>query len=52
MAGRVLFIVWVVFICMSSDGSLLFCCLVVLCMFAYVMHGPIVMSSLFGSFWD
>ena len=30
-----------------SDGSLLFCCLVVSCVFAYVMHGPNVMSSLF-----
>ena len=37
---------------MSSDGSLLFCCLGVLCMCVYVMNGPNVMSSLFGSFRD
>ena len=52
MAGLVLYVFWFLLIGLYSDGSLLFCCLVVSCVFAYVMHGPNVLSSLFGSFRD
>ena len=52
MAGHVMYVFWFVLIGVDSDGSLLFCCLVVSCVFAYVMHGPNVMSSPFGSFRD
>ena len=46
--------VWFCFVLvlLCSGGSLLFCCLGVPCMCSYVMHGPNVMSSLFGSFRD
>ena len=52
MAGHVMYVFWLFLIGVYSDGSLLFCCLVVSCVFAYVMHGPNMMSSLFGSFQD
>ena len=47
-----LYVALVCFDLLELDGGLLFCCLVVSCVFAYVMHGPIVMSSLFGCFQD
>ena len=52
MAGRFHVLFSLVFIGLYSDGSLLFCCLVVSCVFAYVMHGPNVILLLFGSFRD
>ena len=35
-----------------SDGSLLFCCLVVSCVLRMLCTAPIVLLSLFGSFRD
>ena len=44
MVGRVLF-VCLVCLLLYSDGSLLFYCLVVSCVFTDVMHGPIVIGQ-------